>query len=90
LFTFREAGKHVSPVTMSHPSLRTAAPPCLPLDIKDSLKEDMRFLLLAFCFLGERRFLEGGITGKGLLKRKGLLKGKRLLKGKGLLRENVC
>jgi hypothetical protein len=29
--------------TMSRPSLRTVAPlPCLPLDIKDSLKEDMR------------------------------------------------
>jgi hypothetical protein len=29
---------------MSRPSLRTAAPPCLPLDIKDSLKEDARLL----------------------------------------------
>jgi hypothetical protein len=29
---------------MSHPSPRTVAPPpCLPLDIKDSLKEDVRF-----------------------------------------------
>jgi hypothetical protein len=29
---------------MSRPSPRTAAPPpCLPLDIKDSLKEDKRF-----------------------------------------------
>jgi hypothetical protein len=33
----------VSPVTMSRPSPRTAAPPpCLPLVRKDSLKEDVR------------------------------------------------
>jgi hypothetical protein len=42
----------VSPVTMLRPSLRTAAPSHLPLDIKDSLKEDEGFcygcLLLAF------------------------------------------
>jgi hypothetical protein len=55
LFMFREAGMQVSPVTMSCPSPRTAAPPCLPLDIKDSLKEDTRLLLwglfaLGFCF----------------------------------------
>jgi hypothetical protein len=44
----------VSPVTTSHPSLRTAAPPFLPLGIKDSLKEDARLLdfwLLGFWFL---------------------------------------
>jgi hypothetical protein len=36
--------KQVSLVTMSHLSLRTVAPPpCLPLDIKDLLKEDTRF-----------------------------------------------
>jgi hypothetical protein len=34
----------VSLVTMSHPSLRTVAPPpCLPLYIKDLLKEDGGF-----------------------------------------------
>jgi hypothetical protein len=44
LFMFREAGTQVSLVTMSHPSLRTTAPPCLPLDIKDSLEEDTRLL----------------------------------------------
>jgi hypothetical protein len=38
LFTFREAGMHFSPVTTS----RTTAPPCLPLYIKDLLKEDVR------------------------------------------------
>jgi hypothetical protein len=42
LFTYREVGMQVSLVTMSHPSQRTVAPPlCLPLDIKDLLKEDM-------------------------------------------------
>jgi hypothetical protein len=41
LFMFREVGSQVSLVTMSCPSLRTVAPPpCLPLDIKDLLKED--------------------------------------------------
>jgi hypothetical protein len=44
LFTFREAGTQVSLVTMSGPFSRTVAPPpCLLLDIKDSLKEDMGF-----------------------------------------------
>jgi hypothetical protein len=34
----------VSLVIMSHPSPRTVAPPpCLPLDIKELLKEDARF-----------------------------------------------
>jgi hypothetical protein len=46
LFTFREVGTQVSPVTMSRPSLRTVAPPpCLPVDVKDSLKEDERILM---------------------------------------------
>jgi hypothetical protein len=47
LFTFKEVGEHVSPVTMSCISPRTAAPPCLLLGLKDSLKEDARLLLLA-------------------------------------------
>jgi hypothetical protein len=43
LFKFREVGSRLSLVTMSHPSLTTVAPPpCLPLYIKDSLKEDVR------------------------------------------------
>jgi hypothetical protein len=58
---FREAGTQVSPVTMSHPSPRTAVPPCLPLGIKDSLKEDARLLLWAFCF---EAFAFGFLTGK--------------------------
>jgi hypothetical protein len=38
---FREVGTRVSLVTVSCPSLRIVAPPpCLSLDIKDSLKED--------------------------------------------------
>jgi hypothetical protein len=37
--------RQISPVTMSHPSPRTAAPPpCLPLAIKDLPKEDERLL----------------------------------------------
>jgi hypothetical protein len=49
LVTFREAGMQVPLVTMSHPSPRTiGSPPCLPLGIKDSLKEVAR--LEAFCF----------------------------------------
>jgi hypothetical protein len=41
LFKFREVGRQVSLVTMSCPSPRSvAASPCLPLDIKDSLKEE--------------------------------------------------
>jgi hypothetical protein len=45
LFRFREVGTQVSLVTMSLPSPRTVAPPpfCLPLDIKDSLKEEAGF-----------------------------------------------
>jgi hypothetical protein len=35
LFGFRETGTQVSPVTVSRPSPRTAAPPCLQLFIKD-------------------------------------------------------
>jgi hypothetical protein len=34
----------VSLVTMSHPSLRTVPHSCLPLDMIDSLKKDMRLL----------------------------------------------
>jgi hypothetical protein len=41
LFMFREVGTQVSLVTVSWLSPRTVAPPpCLPLYIKDSLKED--------------------------------------------------
>jgi hypothetical protein len=52
---FRERSRNaVSPVRMSHLSLRTIAPlPCLPLDIKDSLKED------TFIFLMKGGFLMG-------------------------------
>jgi hypothetical protein len=46
LFMFTEVGMQVSLVTMSHPSQRTVAPPpCLPLDTKDSLKEEARVFL---------------------------------------------
>jgi hypothetical protein len=59
---FREAVMQVSPVTMSHPFPRTAAPPCLPLGIKDSLKEDARlFDGGAFGFLDVGIFWKGGL-----------------------------
>jgi hypothetical protein len=45
-------GMQVPLVTMSHPSPRTIAPPpCLPLDIKDSLRED--FLIGGGFWMGE-------------------------------------
>jgi hypothetical protein len=37
---------------MSRPSLRTATPHCLPLDIKDSLKRDARLFALGLLALG--------------------------------------
>jgi hypothetical protein len=84
LFTFREAGMQVSPVTMSRPSPRTAAPPCLPLDIKDSLKEDVRpFALGAFAL----RILIWAFWAFAFLDVGDFWKGK-LLKGKELLKEN--
>jgi hypothetical protein len=89
LLTFRQAGM-VSPVTMSRPSQRTAAAPCLLLGIKDSLKEDTRlfcFELLLLVF-GWREAVWYGRLWKG----KGLLKGKwiegRIAEGKELLKEN--
>jgi hypothetical protein len=40
----KEVGMQVSFVTIPRLSLRTVAPPpCLPLDIKDMLKEDTKF-----------------------------------------------
>jgi hypothetical protein len=43
LHSEKEVGRQVPLFTMSLPSPRTVAPPpCLPLDIKDSLKEDGR------------------------------------------------
>jgi hypothetical protein len=44
-FKLREVGKQVSLVTMSLPSPRTVAPPpCLPLYIKDLLKDWWRII----------------------------------------------
>jgi hypothetical protein len=75
-----------SPVTMSRLSLRTAAPPCLLLDIKDSLKEDRRLLLWGIWFgafaLGFWP-LDFWLFGVG-----GFWKGKKLLKVKELPKEN--
>jgi hypothetical protein len=52
LFMFREAGTQVSPVTMPHLSLRTAAPPGLSMGIKDSQKKDARLLVFGFWMKG--------------------------------------
>jgi hypothetical protein len=44
VFTFIKVGMQISLVTMSRPSPRTVAPsPCLPLYVKDLLKEEERF-----------------------------------------------
>jgi hypothetical protein len=98
LFTFREAGMQVSPVTMSHPSLRTTAPPCLPLDIKDSLKEDTRLLLLGF--LLQRLFALGAFALRLLLLPFGFgllafwcgrfLEGKKIAEGKRIGEKENC
>jgi hypothetical protein len=47
---------------VSLPSPRTAVPPpCLPLDIKDSLKEDMRlFGMQGGFWMGEAFWMQGG------------------------------
>jgi hypothetical protein len=67
-------------VTMSCPFPRTAAPPrCLPLDIKDSLKEDVRlsyeggFLMGGFWLreIAEGRISEGKRTTEGELLKRG-------------------
>jgi hypothetical protein len=59
---------------MSCPSLTTAAlPPCLPLNIKDLVKEDAR--LLDGGWLAEGKLLERELLKTGFLKGKELLKG---------------
>jgi hypothetical protein len=95
-FAFRETGAQVSPVTMSHPSLKATAPPCLPLFIKVPLKEGWGILggflpltfTLGFClwlwfWLGYFALNFGfGLFGVGSFwKGKELLKGKEFLKG---------
>jgi hypothetical protein len=79
---FREAGMQVSPVTMSHPSPRSSAPPCLPLPLKKGLRL-FCFLPLAFAlehFLGFG-FCFGCFSLGSFWKGKELLKEKELLKG---------
>jgi hypothetical protein len=75
LFIFREGGMQVPLVTMSCPSPRTAAPrPCLPLGIKDSLKEVVRLF-------GWGRFFGCGSLFDGGVLAEGKIPGGRLLKG---------
>jgi hypothetical protein len=55
----------VSLVTVSCPSPRTAAlPPCLPTDIKDLLKKDIRFLDGRGFWMWEAFWVKGGFLGK--------------------------
>jgi hypothetical protein len=57
LFRSRNAGFSCYNVT---PSLRNVAPPpCLSLDIKDLLKEDVRFFWVKGGFLNEGKLLDG-------------------------------
>jgi hypothetical protein len=68
---------------MSCPFLRTAAPPCLPLCVKDSLKEYTRLLFWELLLLGLLALALGLLAfwcGR-------LLEGKRIAKGK-LLKGN--
>jgi hypothetical protein len=53
-----EKQKQVSPITRSRASLRIATAPCLPLGVKDPLKEEEGPLLLAFA-LGYEAFAFG-------------------------------
>jgi hypothetical protein len=72
---------------MSSPSLRTAAPPpCLPLDIKGSLKEDMRPLDEGGLF-GCGRLFDGGRIAEGTISKGRIAEGKRIAEG-GLLKGN--
>jgi hypothetical protein len=86
LFAFREAGTQVFPVTMSRPSPRASAPPCLPLYIKDPLKEEeglfaLRiFALEGFLDFGLVLLLWGFWCGK-------LLEGKTIIDGKSMAKE---
>jgi hypothetical protein len=87
---FREAGTQFSPATTSQPSPRTASPPCLPLGIKDSLKEDVGVFL--WCFLLWAFWLRIFLLAFWILMWEAL-EGKRIVEGKriaegGLLKGN--
>jgi hypothetical protein len=85
---FRETVIQVSPVAMSCPSLGTTVPPCLPLGIKDPLKEDggfcLRLLLVAFSFSSGAFWCGKVLEGKRIAEGKNIAEGKRTAK-KGLI-----
>jgi hypothetical protein len=68
---------------MSCPSPRTDAPPFLPLDIKDLLKEDTSLLLLfwGFCFLAFGFWMKGGFLMWEVLEGKRIAEGKWIAEG---------
>jgi hypothetical protein len=80
----REAGTQVSAVIMSYPSPKTAAPPCLPLGIRDPLKEGLRLWAFAFCFWG---LLLWGFLVWEAFGREKIAEGKRIA-GEELLKGN--
>jgi hypothetical protein len=70
---FREAGRQVSPVTMSHPSLWLHPVCCYKRPLKEAEGLFLLLFALGFCLLG----LYFGLFGVG-----SFWKGKQLLKGK--------
>jgi hypothetical protein len=83
LFTFRKAGFSCYNVTSPR---RTTALPCLPLDIKDSLEEDVRLFALRLVALGllHLGFWVWGLLAFwcGRLLEGRIAKGKRIAEGK--------
>jgi hypothetical protein len=65
LLAFREAGVQVSPATMSCPSLRASAPPCLPWAYKRTPEGGRGTFGFGFCFWVFRDFLIGFLLGFG-------------------------
>jgi hypothetical protein len=91
---FTEARTQVPLVTMSFPSLRSAAPPYLTLGIKDLLKDDSRLLDEGRLFGCERLFNGGALMGlfegrfaEGRITEGRIAEGKRIAEGE-LLKGN--
>jgi hypothetical protein len=101
---FREAGVIRFLLLQCHALPRTTAPPCLPLGIKDSLKEDVRLSTLGLLLWGLLLWgfllwelwvwrllafwMKRGFLIWEALEGKRIAEGTRLLKRKELLEEN--